>query len=64
MAKMITPAMKRLNISGNAHGIKSGWFYWPINFDPVWLESCNGFEAKKEEYENTTKKGSDSSEVR
>lgn len=40
-------AVKRLNITANARGIKHGWFMWPINFDPVWLESCDGFEALK-----------------
>ena len=35
-----------LNISGAAHGIKMGWFLWPINFDPVWLENCDGFKSK------------------
>jgi hypothetical protein len=20
-----------------------GWFVWPLNFDPVWLENCDGF---------------------
>lgn len=35
-----------LNIKGNAHGIRSGWFCWPFNFDPVWLENCDGFKAK------------------
>lgn len=40
------PAMKRLNVTGNAHGIRSGWFMWPMNFDPAWLESCDGFSAK------------------
>lgn len=39
---------KRLNISGNAHGIRSGWFFWPANFDPVWLETCDGFESLNE----------------
>jgi hypothetical protein len=48
----------RLTIPGDAHsrcnnheaevaaapqGVKSGWFRWPINFDPVWLVSCSGF---------------------
>ncbi len=28
---------------GNAHGIRNGWFMWPINFDPNWLVSCDGF---------------------
>jgi hypothetical protein len=35
-----------LGIEAAAHGIKNGWFFWPLNFDPVWLEACNGFEAK------------------
>ena len=35
-----------LNIIGKPHGIKNGWFNWPFNFDPVWLESCDGFEKK------------------
>lgn len=48
-AAMFTDAaQKRLNISGNAHGIKNGWFCWPISFDPVWLETCNGFEQQNE----------------
>ncbi len=37
----------KLNIKGNAHGIRSGWFMWPVNFDPVWLESCDGFKKKE-----------------
>jgi hypothetical protein len=37
----------QLGIVGNPHGIKKGWFNWPINFDPVWLENCNGFEPAK-----------------
>jgi hypothetical protein len=35
-------------VKGNAHGIRSGWFFWPVNFDPVWLESCDGFEKKNQ----------------
>ena len=33
-----------LGVRGNAHGIKKGWFMFPFNFDPVWLDSCNAFE--------------------
>jgi hypothetical protein len=33
-----------LHIKGNSHGIRNGWFCWPWNFDPVWLENCDGFE--------------------
>ena len=35
-----------LNVKGNPHGVKKGWFNWPFNFDPRWLESCDGFTAK------------------
>lgn len=42
-----SPAMKRLNITANKHGIAKGWFMWPINFDPTWLESCDGHEQEE-----------------
>lgn len=35
-----------VNVTANPHGIKSGWFIYPENFDPVWLETCDGFTAK------------------
>ena len=40
---------KNLNakVKGSPHGIKSGWFLWPFNFDPVWLENCDGFKKKQ-----------------
>lgn len=37
-----------LGIKGHRQGIVNGWFLWPVNFDPTWLEACNGFEAKSE----------------
>ena len=37
-----------LNIVGNPTGIRKGWFNWPFNFDPIWLENCDGFTPKKE----------------
>ncbi len=36
-----------LDIQANAHGIRKGWFNWPYDFDPVWLENCNGFERSE-----------------
>ena len=30
-------------VTGASHGIKHGWFFWPANFDPTWLVSCDGF---------------------
>lgn len=38
--------MQKLNIRANLHGIEKGWFMWPTNFDPVWLENCDGFKEK------------------
>ena len=37
---------KNAKVEGDDYGRKSGWFFWPLNFDPVWLESCDGFEQK------------------
>jgi len=37
-----------LHVRGKPHGIRSGWFNWPFNFDPIWLETCDGFEAKED----------------
>jgi len=37
------------NVQGNAHGKRMGWFFWPINFDPTWLESCDGFKELNNE---------------
>ena len=42
------PLVSSLGIKADAHGIKNGWFVWPANFDPVWLEACNGFDSKRE----------------
>lgn len=37
----------KLQIRAHPHGIRKGWFMWPVNFDPVWLENCEGFVAKE-----------------
>jgi hypothetical protein len=34
-------------VGGNPHGIKNGWFMWPLNFDPAWLVSCDGYSSDK-----------------
>lgn len=36
---------RELGITANPHGVRSGWFYWPYNYDPTWLLTCNGFTA-------------------
>ena len=39
----------KVHVTGNPLGIRNGWFMWPFNFDPVWLESCDGFSPKSGE---------------
>ena len=46
--KPFTVGTEMLRVTANPHGITNGWFIWPVNFDPVWLLTCDGFEAKKE----------------
>ena len=29
------------------HGVKNGWANWPLDFDPVWVNKCNGFTEKE-----------------
>lgn len=41
----------KAKVTGMSHGIKNGWFFWPINFDPVWLVSCNGFKETESKNE-------------
>jgi hypothetical protein len=36
-----------LNVKGDPHGIKNGWFEWPFNYDPIWLVSCDGFSPSE-----------------
>ena len=45
---VIDKAALELGIKANYHGIKNGWFNWPDNFDPIWLNECKGYtkEAK------------------
>ncbi len=39
-------------MEGSRHGIKSGWFYYPMLFDPVWKSKlCSNYEPKTEKSE-------------
>jgi len=37
----------KFEIKANPHGIRQGWFNWPWNFDPTWLENCNAYEPNE-----------------
>lgn len=39
---------EKASVVGAPHGIKNGWFFWPYNFDPVWLLECDGFDEADE----------------
>jgi hypothetical protein len=49
----IMDAIKELNVQADAHGVRSGWFNWPANFDPVWLVNCDGYTPKENKDDNT-----------
>mgnify|MGYP001574115623 CR=1 FL=1 len=35
------------HMKGNLHGIRKGWFFYPLLFDPVWMEKkCDNYEAQ------------------
>ncbi len=42
----LPPVKTGLNVKGNPHGVRGGWFNHPFNFDPVWLEECDGYKPK------------------
>jgi hypothetical protein len=31
----------------NSHGVKNGWCLWPVDFDPVWVDSCLGYSKNE-----------------
>jgi len=34
---------------GNPHGIKKGWYIFPLNYDPTWMtEECKSFSKEVE----------------
>ena len=42
----IATTSKKLNVKGNSSGISHGWFNFPWNYDPTWLENCDGWEQQ------------------
>lgn len=49
MVGVATPILKGLTIKGNPHGIQNGWFMWPCNFNPTWIEECSGYTPKEQD---------------
>lgn len=44
-AREVGASFGNVKIAAKKHGIRSGWFMWPFNFDPVWLTKCSLYEA-------------------
>lgn len=43
----VSPLEKRMNVRFDEYGIKMGWAAFPINFDPTWIVTCDGFEKSE-----------------
>lgn len=39
------------NVVISKHGFENGWAQYPINFDPIWINSCDGYSEKEEDKE-------------
>ena len=36
--------------AGDPYGIKQGWYIFPLNYDPVWMDTdCGGFAEQPDE---------------
>lgn len=46
----------KAKVTGNPHGIRNGWFMWPLNFDPTWLTACDGFSTDEKDRKAPTAK--------
>lgn len=46
-ANPVNVANAGCKVVGHPHGIRNGWFSHPFNFDPVWLQECDGFASNK-----------------
>ena len=34
-------------MTGSEHGIANGWFFYPLNFDPIWMtKECPNHEQR------------------
>ena len=45
----ISASYSKLNLKVTPHGLRMGWFNWPWDFDPTWLEHCDGYKPKEKD---------------
>lgn len=48
-AEPMLATSKELNIKAKQRGIDMGWFNFPWNYDPVWLDNCDGFTTRRKD---------------
>lgn len=42
----LTCAKPDPNMKGDEHGVANGWFFYPWNYDPIWMTvKCANFES-------------------
>ena len=34
----------------NPHGVQNGWGCWPIDYDPIWVESCDRWSDNPDDF--------------
>lgn len=40
--------MVNISMTANLDAVDEGWFDFPFNFDPAWIDECKGFEKDRE----------------
>jgi hypothetical protein len=33
-----------LGVELDGHGLMNGWANWPLEFDPIWIKKCEGYQ--------------------
>lgn len=49
MVKVYQPpaSTATLAVKLNEYGVRTGYAFWPENFDPIWVDECGSFEQSK-----------------
>ena len=50
----LTCSKKNVLVDAEEYGIKMGWFNFPYDFDPTWLNKCSGFVDKDFNFKDTS----------
>lgn len=45
VASMNDNGLQAVGIDAHLEAKEEGWFDWPFNFDPRWINECKGFEG-------------------